>query len=87
MYDLLLSFFSKTNVNSIGLLFDVVGVLLIAYSFKNIRREKITASAWSPTGDKKEKMEKEHKKLLLIDRCGMAFLIVGFSLQIVSNYM
>lgn len=75
------------HLNSIGLFCDLLGVIFVAYSFKNIRREKDTASKWSPTGDKKIKAENEHKKLIAMDRAGMILLITGFLLQIISNYI
>jgi hypothetical protein len=88
MYDLLLSFLSnKTNINSIGLFFDVVGVLFIAYSFKNIRREKDTAGLLGGDDSYQQKQNKDHRFLIKIDRTGTILLVVGFGLQIYSNYM
>jgi len=83
MYDL----FNSANVNSIGLACDLVGILFVAYSFKNIRRESDVAGGFGGDSEHQSKQEKEHKFLILLDRIGMFFLVVGFGLQIVSNYI
>ena len=80
--------FNSANVNSIGLACDLLGIVFVAYSFKNIRREKDAPSLLAVGGDEyRIKEEKEHKFLIFLDRLGMFFLIVGFGLQIVSNYI
>ena len=83
MYD----FFNNSNVNSVGLAFDLVGILFVAYSFKNIRREKDVTGLFSLGEEYRAKQEKEHKFLILLDRLGMCFLVAGFALQIISNYI
>ena len=75
------------NLNSIGLLFDLLGIILVAYSFKNIRREKNKQLIFGPEGEGVTKAEKEHKKLIYLDRIGTSLLVMGFTLQIVSNYI
>ena len=87
MYEFLLGLISKENISSIGLALDLVGVLCIAYSFKNIRREKHTAARLVGDENYQKKQDKEHTCLIKLDRVGTLLLVMGFSLQIVSNYM
>lgn len=79
--------FNNTNVNTIGLAFDLVGIILVAYSFKNIRREKDAPGLFAGDDDYLSQQQKEHKRLILLDRIGMSFLFIGFVLQIISNYI
>jgi hypothetical protein len=34
-----------------------------------------------------KKLDKENKFLISLDRTGMSFLVIGFGLQIISNYI
>lgn len=53
----------------------------VAYSFKNIRRDKEKGgSSWSGN-------DKEHFFLIKFDRIGMLFMIFGFVLQFISNFL
>ena len=83
MYDLLTS----SNINTAGLFFDLIGVICVAISFKNIRREKKPAFYLGGDEDYQKKLDKEHGSLIRLDRLGMIFLVIGFALQIVSNYI
>jgi len=83
----MIDFLNSANVNSIGLAFDLVGILFVAYSFKNIRREKDAVGLFAGDDEHQAKQQKEHKFLISLDRIGMAFLVVGFGLQIISNYI
>lgn len=69
------------HLNSIGLFCDLLGVIFVAYSFKNIRREKSPAPIISDGNDK------DNKILMFWDKLGMILLIIGFLLQIISNYI
>lgn len=78
---------TSVNINSLGLLLDLVGVICVAISFKNIRREKDSPGLFAGDDEYQSKQEKEHKLLICLDRFGMLLLVVGFGLQIISNYM
>jgi len=80
-------FLNSANVNSIGLGFDLVGILFVAYSFKNIRREKTPLGLMGGGEETQKKLDKENKFLISLDRTGMSFLVIGFGLQIISNYI
>jgi hypothetical protein len=83
IYDLLTS----SNINTAGLVFDLIGVACVAVSFKNIRREKNPVFYLAGDENYQKKLDEEHGSLIRFDRLGMIFLIVGFVLQIVSNYI
>ena len=68
-------------ISSFGLFLDIVGIIFIAYSFKNIRRDKEKGgSSWSGN-------DKEHLFLIKFDRIGMLFMVFGFVIQFISNLL
>ena len=90
MYEFLLDLISKENISSLGLLFDLVGVICVAISFKNIRREKRPFARGFTNYDHDNTVKvnnKEHGFLISLDRWGMILLGIGFVLQIISNYI
>lgn len=90
MCELLLDLISKENISSLGLLFDLVGVICIAISFKNIRREKKPFARGFTNYDHDNIVKvnnKEHRLLISLDRWGVTLLVTGFVLQIISNYI
>lgn len=82
MYDLLTS----QNLNMVGLFADLIGVIFVAISFKNVRREKNQSGYWAGDDEEEDKKEKEHNLLSKLDSIGLYFLILGFALQILSNF-
>ena len=72
-------------MNSIGLVMDIVGVILL-YFFglsKDITKEGSQYLTWG--GNKEEQQQWKRYRFLSI--IGLIFLVIGFSLQIVSNYL
>jgi len=82
MHDLLTS----SNLNIAGLIFDLIGVIFVTISFKNVRREKNQSALWGGDEDEESKKEKEHIFLSRLDSIGLYSLILGFALQILSNF-
>ena len=79
----------SATINSIGLFLDIIGVsLLFRYGLPNYVNpagvvnalEEIACSGPTPEG---MKLWKRHRWLSVV---GLALLIVGFALQIASNY-
>jgi hypothetical protein len=66
------------TINSIGLVFDIIGVLLIYfYGLPNRSAEEVK---WESNVDK----EKQLKRLSLF---GLIFIGFGFILQLISNFL
>lgn len=71
-------YFTPANISSLGLFLDIIGVLLIyKYGLPNV-----VPSGWKP-GASKPNEEKLWKRRGTI---GCVLLIIGFGLQILSNY-
>lgn len=75
----------------IGLIFDMVGVVLI-YTFRfqaGPRLEPTSSlllqSSGKSKGDQEEKRKAKRNKCLSI--MGLVLLLVGFALQLISNYL
>lgn len=69
---------SPKTVNSIGLLFDIIGVLLIYfYGLPNRAAEKLR---WESDLEKEKKLK--HRSIW-----GLIFIGIGFVLQLISNYL
>ena len=76
---------SDTALNSIGLAMDIAGVILL-YFFglsKNITREGAQYIYWG--GDEEE--QQQWIRYRFLSRVGLILLVIGFSLQIVSNFL
>lgn len=79
-------------INSIGLVFDIVGAWLVAFEVTNQYKGKKyeTDRTWGGIGqppfDSKEYKHWESSKLKFM-WAGLIFLTIGFSLQIASNYL
>lgn len=78
-------------INSIGLVFDIVGAWLVAFEVTNQFKGKKyeTNRTWDGIGqppfDSQEYRQWESSKLKFM-WAGLIFLTIGFSLQIASNY-
>jgi predicted tellurium resistance membrane protein TerC len=82
--------FSAKIINIIGLSFDLVGVIFIAISFKHVRREQEPIyRSWTNYNHDKEQAsrDKENKYFSKLDNIGVFLLIIGFALQIMSNFL
>ena len=68
-------------ISSFGLFLDIVGIIFIAYSFKNIRRDKEKGgSSWSGN-------DKEHLFLIKFDRISKKFQILHKRINLEKNYL
>ena len=75
-------------MNSIGLFYDLAGVIFVSYSFRNIKRDRNPCARMATIKElNKDFINKEYKKLITVDRIGMALLVIGFILRIMSNYI
>lgn len=71
---------SQPFVNSVGLVFDIVGVLLIFFYALPVTNGKARESSNEPTDEEVAKSNK-------IARFGLGLLVLGFVLQLLSNFM
>ena len=72
-----------TELNSIGLAMDIVGVILL-YFFglsKNITEDGSNYLTWGTD----ENEQQQWKRYRFLSRIGLGLLVTGFSLQIVGN--
>ena len=77
---------SVTTLSSIGLGFDIVGVTLLLFFWVPPQ----TAFKGQVATNEEEYPEPERKKLVLMKiaaRSGYGFMLFGFVLQLVSNYI
>jgi hypothetical protein len=79
-------------VNSIGLLFDIAGAILVAIEVVNIfkgEQYKITVGLWgaAPPPEKTKEYEKWEKDKFKYMKLGLCLLIIGFLLQLMSNWI
>jgi hypothetical protein len=83
---------NPTHINTIGLCFDIVGACLVSWEVvhqfngKKIDKSPYLHDADDPpfeTEEYKKWESSRYKKMW----CGLAFLILGFLLQISSNYL
>ena len=75
-------------VSSIGLAFDIVGVvILFKYGLPaEVRKTGGFILGWG-TDEPNEKAEREYRFYKRMSRIGLGSLILGFGLQIVSNFL
>ena len=76
--------FNKTFVNSFGLLWDIVGASLI---YKFGFPVKFDGHMYVDVEEKGEKGIKTPKKYVYLPKLGLLCLIIGFILQLLSNYL
>ena len=74
--------------SSIGLILDIVGVALVfKYGLPaDIRERGGTAIIWGG-GKSDEEAKREHRHYKRMSSLGLGCLIVGFALQLVSNFL
>ena len=79
---------STVIVSSVGLFLDIVGVvLLFKYGLPADVREKGGTIISFGGGKRDEEAKREHRQYKRFSRIGLGFLIVGFVLQLVSNFL
>ena len=75
-------------VSSLGLIWDIAGVaLLFKYGLPADVREKGGTMIIYGGGKSDEEAKKEHQHYKRMSRIGLGCLIVGFVLQLVSNFL
>ena len=85
-------FFSAAAINTAGLVFDIIGVvLLFRYALpEEVSRKGIKNVLWWVSGADEERTDEEQKKKAeRYDRracLGLVLIVVGFGLQIWSNW-
>lgn len=70
-------------INSIGLIFDIIGVIII-FIFglpSSVNRKGVLLKEVSGFND-----DKKYKRVLYWAYGGLSLLIIGFVLQLISNY-
>ena len=75
-------------VSSVGLLVDIVGVALV-YKFglqADVRETGGTEILWGG-GKSEEEAKGEHRHYKRMSRFGLVCLIIGFALQLISNFL
>lgn len=76
----------STSINSLGLLLDVIaGLILWKFGLpENINRAGLSFLALEGTDKKEIKKAKKYDKF---SKMGILLLIIGFILQLISNYI
>ena len=74
-----------TLINTVGLCFDILGVIML-FRFGLPSRVREGGRVSLVVGVSKE-LERAHKTFKLFSYIGLACLVFGFFLQIVSNYV
>ena len=69
-------------INTVGLSFDILGVVLLFF-YEPPKPETHARLLESAPSEEERKKHKKRKRLL--SRLGLCLLIIGFSLQIISN--
>ena len=73
---------TSTIINIIGLSFDIIGVVLLFF-YEPPKDSHALLLESAPSKDDREKIRKTKRKFSVI---GLVLLIIGFSLQIISNF-
>lgn len=77
-------------LNSIGLIFDIIGSSFVAIEvvnqFKGNEHKPVMERTWNETNPETKEFKKWKKSKYLFMKFGLLFLIIGFILQIFSNW-
>jgi len=73
-------------INSIGLILDIIGVLLIFF-FGIPRKIDTGGSIFLVTGKENTDEKKSVKLYNFLSHLGLIFVFIGFALQLVSNFI
>lgn len=79
-------YISTTSINSFGLLLNIVGAVLLLFFALPIQvalKGKIATNEFEYTEEDQKKIRRQK----LLSRIGLCFLIAGFLLQLISNYI
>ena len=80
--------FTADTVNSVGLLLDIAGVVLL-FLFGLPSKVQETPGAilmWGARGSEEEEERKKYEHYRRLSHMGLGLLVLGFLLQIISNY-
>lgn len=85
------SLITGANVSSVGLILDIVGALLLWRYVAEIdfaeKDEFLKGNAVLNVADPTPEEIRSYKRNVFISRIGVALLVIGFSLQVVGNYV
>lgn len=77
-------------INSVGLFLDIIGSSFVAIEvvkqFKGNEHKPVMERTWDENDPETEEFKKWKKSKYLFMKLGLLFLIVGFTLQIFSNW-
>jgi hypothetical protein len=77
-------------INSLGLIFDMLGALMLWYFVPEINLVDKAALLKDQTtmvlADPNQQQINAYKRRVFLSRAGVILLVVGFTLQLVSNY-
>jgi hypothetical protein len=77
-------------INSGGLIFDIIGSSFVAIEvvkqFKGNEHKPITERTWNEVDPETEEFKKWKKSKYLYMKIGLLFLVIGFLLQLISNW-
>jgi hypothetical protein len=77
-------------INSLGLIFDIVGALLLWYFVPEIdlldKAALLKGRATLVLADPNQQQVNAYKRRVRLSRAGVILLVLGFILQLVSNY-
>jgi hypothetical protein len=76
---------TSNQINSIGLIFDIIGVLIL-FKFGLPSEVSKTGSISIIAEQTDEDEVRKWKKYNLFSKIGLAFILIGFFLQLYSNY-
>jgi accessory gene regulator protein AgrB len=74
---------TSTIINIIGLFFDILGVVLLFFYEPPKPESHALLLESAPSKEDREKVRKRKRKFSVL---GLVLLIIGFSLQIISNF-
>jgi len=77
---------SSTTLNSIGLICDIIGVLLLLF-FWVVPQTAFIGMLATFKEELPENYQKKLKRMNILSSIGLALIIFGFVLQLISNYV
>lgn len=82
---------SGENITAFGLLLDIVGAILLWHYVAEInfadKEEYLKGNALLELKDPTQEEINAFKKKILFTRVGIALLVIGFTLQLIGNYV
>jgi hypothetical protein len=81
---------NRITINSLGLALDIIGALMIWYFVAEVnyasKREFLRGNAEIDLADPSPEQISSYKNRVRLSRVGMGLLVLGFLLQLLSNY-